>query len=307
MQLGTDRFFETTQRTFTLSGCGICRSLFIDPLPNRKDLAHFYPSEYWWRSSNGLLKLMENAYRRVILRDHLAAIMGATASLSAHRTIRVLDVGCGSGTVLGLLKRRGFDVTGFDSSRDAATIAKTEGDVDVVVGSRIHDAAFTDDAFDLVTLFHVMEHVPDPREILAEVRRVLQPNGRILVQVPNVDSWQSKLCGAQWYGLDVPRHVINYSNKSIRRLILDCGFRIFRTRHFNMRDNAPALASSLLPSLDPISRRARQHRTGRRESSTAAWVKHVAYAALVAGMYPFTVAEALFGAGGTVMVEAGQV
>jgi len=87
--------------------------------------------------------------------------------------VDVLDVGCGSGTLLGLLKHRGFRVTGLDFSAEAAAIAKAENGVDVAVGS-LEEAHFPAESFDVVTLFHVMEHVTNPRQVLAEVSRVLK-------------------------------------------------------------------------------------------------------------------------------------
>ena len=298
-----DRFFEATTRTFSLSACVGCHCLFIDPLPHEKDLATFYPQHYWSNAVPGVLKSCERVYRRLILRDHVASITRAASAVIAEdeRPLRLLDVGCGSGMLLGLLKQRGFEVLGFDSSESAKEIASTQSKVKVVTGEHVSAAGFATGAFDLVTLFHVIEHTPEPRNILAEVRRILQPNGRILVQVPDIESWQARLCGSRWYGLDVPRHVINYSARSIERLVLDCGFRVRRTRHFNLRDNAAAFASSLCPGLDPASRRIRQ------ESSLVAWAKHLAYVGVVIAGYPLILAESLCGAGGTVMLEAEKV
>src|ERR1041384_1873566 len=69
-----------------------------------------------------------------------------------------------------------------------------------------------------------MEHVSDPRSVLAEVSRVLKPDGVVILQVPNIDSWQFKAFGARWYGLDIPRHVIDYSQASMLRLLHECDF-----------------------------------------------------------------------------------
>jgi SAM-dependent methyltransferase len=303
---GRDVLFETTPRTFALSGCGSCRSLFIDPLPSEEELADFYPSRYWWTPSPGPLSRLERIYRRIVLRDHLAFIMRASQNLADHhRPVRLLDVGCGGATLLGALEKKGFEVLGFDRSLEAAALAKADHGVEVVTGARLQDANFPNADFDVVTLFHVMEHVPDPRDVLAEVRRILRAGGRMVLQVPNVESWQSRLFGVRWYGLDVPRHVINYSSRAMHRLLSDSGFRVRRSRHFNLRDNAPALASSLLPSLDPGSRRVRLNRKG--ESGVVEWGKHTLYLATVISVLPFAVAESLAGFGATVMIEAEKV
>jgi SAM-dependent methyltransferase len=298
-----DRFFKTTKLRFNLAACRGCDCLFIDPLPDTKDLAMFYPRHYWSGEAPGFLKSCERTYRRLILRGHMSSINRAASGVVAkdNRPVRLLDVGCGSGLLIGLLKQQGFDVVGFDSSESAVGVAESETGVKVVTGRGVNDAGFAAASFDLVTLFHVIEHTADPRGTLDEVRRILQPRGRLLVQVPNIASWQSRLCGPRWYGLDVPRHVVNYSGRAIRRLLSDCGFQVRRTCHFNLRDNAAALASSVCPGLDPVSRRARS------ESSLVAWTKHLAYVGVVVAGYPLVVAESLCGAGGTVMLEAEKI
>jgi SAM-dependent methyltransferase len=273
-------------------------------MPGSHELPHFYPQNYWWSDSPSPLRKLESVYRRIVLRDHVAFVGRLSPIAGDSRPPRLLDVGCGSATLLTLLRKRGFDVLGFDPSVEAATTAKASG-IDVITGVQLQDGNFADASFNVVSLFHVLEHVPNPRELLVEVRRILCGGGRLVVQVPNIDSWQFRLCGFRWRGLDVPRHVINYSNNAVRRLLLDSGFRVHRSRQFNIRDNAPSLASSLFPALDPIRRRSR--RKDDAESSLVAWGKHALYLAAVAAAFPFAVMESVAGAGATVMIEAEKI
>jgi SAM-dependent methyltransferase len=302
----TDFLLRTTTRMFHLSRCGACRTLFLDPPPSEEEIPAFYPPRYWWTGSPSALKRLETIYRRLALRDHVSFIEQAAGRVPAERSSsRLLDVGCGPGTLIGILKAKGYDVLGLDLSPQAAEIAAQENGVRVVVGT-LDDARFPDASFGIVTLFHVLEHVIDPRAVLREVGRVLRPHGRVVLQVPNIDSWQSRLLGQRWWGLHVPRHIVDYSAVSIRILLESTGFTVQRVRHFNQRDNAPALASSLCPSLDPQVRAMRQHRIGSQESAAGAWIKHALYLALVGAALPFAVAEAAAGAGATVMVEASK-
>jgi SAM-dependent methyltransferase len=298
---GTDLLFESTSRTFTLRSCPSCRTLFLDPMPGNDEIAGFYPEDYWWNASRpGALKLLESVYRRIALRDHVSFITRAAGN---RANPSILDVGCGSATLLGLLKRRGFRVQGVDFSAQAAKIAAAENGVGVAVGS-LESAHFHEGSFDIVTLFHVMEHVTNPRSVLAEVARVLKPDGVVVLQVPNIESWQFKMFGARWYGLDIPRHVIDYSRNSMVRLLKDSGFTPERIRHFNLRDNAPALVSSMFPSLDPVSRSVRQRKHNLREPAIAAWSRHMLYLFLVIAAYPVALLESAFGRGATIMIEA---
>ncbi len=298
---GTDFLFESTSKTFTLDSCASCHCLFVNPMPGGAEIASFYPVQYWWNASNaGLLKKFEAVYRRIALHDHVSFVTGAAGN---RRGLELLDVGCGSGTLIGLLKRRGFRPMGVDFSAEAAAVAEKENGVRVVTGSLI-DAAFPAQSFDVVTLFHVMEHVTNPREVLGEVARILRPGGVAILQVPNIDSWQFRMFGAKWYGLDIPRHLIDYPAGAMLRLLRDTGFRPRRIRHFNLRDNAPALVSSLFPSLDPVSRAVRQRKHQMRESAAAAWARHLVYFALVVCASPFAILESAFRRGATVMIEA---
>ena len=194
---------------------------------------------------------------------------------------------------------------GLDLSPEAAAIAARENGVQVVTET-LAGACFPDASFGVVTMFHVLEHVLDARAILTEVHRVLRSGGRVVLQVPNIDSWQSRLFGAKWRGLDVPRHIVDFSASSLQALLDSCGFVVERVRHFNLRDNAPALASSLCPSLDPQVRAMRQHRIGVSESAVGSWVRHALYLSLVSAATPFAIAEAAAGAGATVMIEASK-
>jgi 2-polyprenyl-3-methyl-5-hydroxy-6-metoxy-1,4-benzoquinol methylase len=298
---GSDLLFESTTKTFTLNACSSCRCLFLNPMPGNEEIAGFYPTQYWWNSAKpGTLKTLEAIYRKLALSGHIAFITRAAGSRGATE---ILDVGCGSGTLLGLLKQRGFRTMGVDFSAEAARVAETENGVRVMVGS-LMQAAFPDRSFDMVTMFHVMEHVANPREVLTEVSRILKPDGVMVLQVPNIDSWQFKAFGAKWYGLDIPRHVIDYSKVSMVRLLHESGFNPCRIKHFNLRDNAPALVSSLFPSLDPVSRAVRQRRHGIREAAPVAWLRHMAYLFCVICAYPLAILESAFGHGATLMIEA---
>ena len=298
---GTDFLFETTSKTFTLHSCSYCRTLFLDPMPDAKEIAGFYPGEYWWKAGRaGILKRLESIYRRIALRDHVAFITRAAGN---RTNPTILDVGCGSATLLGLLEPLGFRVRGVDFSSEAANVAKVENGVDVTVGS-LEEACFPDESFDIVTLFHVMEHVTNPRQVLGEVARVLKPNGVVVLQVPNIESWQFRIFGARWYGLDIPRHVIDYSRNSIFKLLNDSGFIPTRIRHFNLRDNAPAFVSSMFPSLDPVSRGVRHRKHNLKESVPTAWLRHLLYLSFVIAAYPIALLESAFGRGATIMIEA---
>lgn len=300
---GADTLFETTSETFSLRSCGSCRCLFIDPQPTPERIASFYPPSYWWDGSgtNALARL-EAIYRNVVLQDHVSFISRAAARSSPIGPARILDVGCGPATVLALLQARGFLVQGLDPSKEASDIARRRHGVDVCVGT-LDGTVFEGARFDTIILLHTLEHVPDPHHVLSEAGRLLSEKGRLVIQVPNIDSLQFRVFGPRWYGLDVPRHLIDYSRNSLVELLDRHGFTVERMRHFNLRDNAPALASSLFPGLDPVGRAVRRRRKEKAESRVGSWVRHLAYLIAVVASYPPAILEAAMGRGATLMVE----
>jgi hypothetical protein len=146
----------------------------------------------------------------------------------------------------------------------------------------------------------VLEHLHDPRPYLEQAHRLLDRGGRLIVQTPNAASWQARLLGAAWNGLDVPRHLFDFRAADLERLLEGCGFRVLRRKHFSLRDNPAGLASSLLPWLDPMARRIRR----RPEGSTERIAKDAVYFGVTLAAVPFAALEAAFGAGSSVMMEA---
>jgi 2-polyprenyl-3-methyl-5-hydroxy-6-metoxy-1,4-benzoquinol methylase len=277
---------------FLLHRCRDCLSLARFPQPVWSELAGCYPQDYWYRESDrSLLSRLEWRYRRWVLGDHVQFINGFLAPRA-----RVLDVGCSSGTFLYLLRLRGHEVLGLDFSSEAAREAEARYGVPVKLGSLEERGAELKSWLpDAVTLFHVLEHLPDPVAELKRVRALLAPGGQLFLQVPNVESWQAKILGRRWYGLDAPRHAVNYSRRGLAAVMSRAGFRITHHKRFSLRDNSPAWVSSLLPALDPIRRRM----AGSQNRGV-----HLLYSALVMALLPLALLEALCGRGGTLFVRA---
>jgi 2-polyprenyl-3-methyl-5-hydroxy-6-metoxy-1,4-benzoquinol methylase len=297
-----DRFFAAVPGEFLLARCRACRCIFRHPLPPEAELAGYYPESYWWSekssASGRLLKSLERIYRETVTLDHVRFLEKCARGADARRRT-LLDIGCGSGTFLCLAQRRGFDAHGMDVSSHAVRIVREEHGLPARQGG-IGDDVWPGESFDYVTMFHVLEHVVDPRKALRYARGLLRPGGSLVIQVPNVDSLQARLFAARWYGLDVPRHVINYSPEALGLLLEEADFRICRRARFSLRDNPAALASSLIPALDPLGRKARV----RRSRHVAEVLAEAAYLGLVLLCLPLAALEGLLGCSGTIWVEA---
>ncbi len=303
--VGRDRLFGLAPGEYRLYRCRGCRCIFQHPLPPEPALAGFYPEEYWWDgaagnrgAASGMLARAELLYRETVVRDHVRFV--ARCAGAGGSGLRLLDIGCGSGTFLAMAGRRGFQPCGMDVSERAVAAARRQYGLDVRHGG-IGSALWEPASFDLVTMFHVLEHVRDPRGALDYARGLLKPSGRLVVQVPNARSLQARAFGTRWYGLDVPRHLINFSADGLEILLREAGLEIRAVSRFSLRDNPAALASSAAPALDPIGRKGRRRDAGRPAARAAL---ELAYFSLTLLALPLALAESAFGLGATLWVAA---
>ncbi len=292
-----DRLYRTTDKNFLVVECKNCRLIRLEPRPSLQELARYYPDEYWYAPQADAASQLEEAYRRFVLRDHVNFVMRAVQD-SGEKGLLV-DVGCGGGLLLRMLRERGLPVLGLETSLPAATSAWKRNGVAVVCGD-LSKSPIERGTCAAVTMFHVLEHLHDPVSYLRSARDLLVPGGRLVVQVPNASCWQFLMFGEHWNGVDVPRHLVNYRERDLESLLEYCGFQVVRRKHFSLRDNPAGFASSIAPGLDPMARRVRKLR----ESSGTKLLKDFLYFGIVLASLPFTLFEAACGAGSTIMLEA---
>jgi SAM-dependent methyltransferase len=296
----SDRLYHTTTERFSVVRCRACGLLRLDPRPDAEALGRYYPGNYWFAPDESAASKLEERYRRLVLHDHVRFVRRAIGESRARGPL--LDAGCGGGLFLGMMRERGFRVLGLDISREAAAIAWRRQRAPAVCAV-LEAAPFPAGSLAGLTLFHVLEHLADPCAYLRAAHELLAPDGRLIVQVPNAASWQCRLLGRRWNGMDVPRHLWDFRASDIVKLMERCGFEVVRRKYFSLRDNPAGLASSLAPGLDPMARRVRRVPEGR----GARLLKDAVYLALVAAALPFALLEAACGAGATVMIEGRRI
>lgn len=281
---------------FQVVECERCRLLRLYPKPSPEELATYYPSDYWHNDAGGSITAMEEFYRRLVSLDHIRFLEGALRHAGGGLA---MDVGCGGALLLRMLRERGHPVLGADFSLDAASIAWHQNGVPAFCGT-LTQAPLADGSVGMLSMFHVLEHLYQPQEYLAAAHRLLKPEGRLVIQVPNAASWQFLLFGEHWNGIDVPRHLHNFKLSDLIVLLDRCGFEPVRTKHFSLRDNPAGFSISLAPGLDPMARRVRKIA----ETPSQRLFKNAVHLGLMLLALPFSAVEALCRAGSTVMVEA---
>ena len=293
----SDRLYRTTTEKFQVVECKQCRLMQLAPQPTPADLEKYYPKNYWFAPEGSAVGRLEELYRRIVLRDHVRFVERALRE--SQESGPVLDVGCGGGLFLRMLRERGFSGIGADFSLDAARVAWTSNRVPAAIAS-MEQSPFAAGSCAAITMFHVLEHLYSPRSYLQAAHDLLRPDGRLILQVPNAGCWQFLLLGPAWNGVDVPRHLYDFRPADLDLLLDSCGFEVLRRKYFSLRDNPAGLATSLAPSLDPMARRIRRPN----ESPAGRLARDLLYGALVMAALPFTLVEAACRAGSTIMIEA---
>jgi 2-polyprenyl-3-methyl-5-hydroxy-6-metoxy-1,4-benzoquinol methylase len=153
----------------------------------------------------------------------------ARRALPWHGEGRLLDFGCGGGSFLQRMQRLGWQVTGLDISPLAVERIRTQLGLRALVGSLPHPD-LSPASFDVVTMWHSLEHVHDPQTALRATHRLLSPGGRLLVAAPNIAGLPFRWFGSAWYALDMPRHLTHFTPHTLCAMLERTGFRVRQIR-----------------------------------------------------------------------------
>ncbi len=213
---------------FTVVRCSDCGLVYVTPRLVGEALLEVYNEDYW-KSDNPKVRGYADYAREAVLYLKTFEKRMALVQRWLPQPARVLDVGCAAGYFLRVLQRRGHDVHGVELSPAIAKEAVSHlGSERVHVGT-LDDAVAAMDykpqSFDLVTLWDVIEHVPDPQSVLRRVRELVKPGGHLLLETQNVASRWARLLGRRWHHYKHHEHLYHFTPATIRRLLDDCGFR----------------------------------------------------------------------------------
>lgn len=202
---------RVTNQRFGLRRCRSCGLVYTSPRPAVDEMGAFYQDAYYAGDrSAGTARLNEYfGEERVAYARRFKA------------TGRVLDVGCGAGVFLEQMLRAGYDAYGVEPF---GSLGEDNGLRDRIYRGGLGSCSFPAGSFDLVTLWHVLEHVPDPMDTLRQVRRLLKPDGVLLLEVPNFGCLEARWLGPHWFALDVPRHYWHFTPETLRNAGTRAGF-----------------------------------------------------------------------------------
>ena len=223
---------------FLLWRCAACGLVRTEPQLAPRELEAYYAEEYW----GGI----EAADSNWIRRDQRYR----TGFLCRFRGEgSVLDVGCGLGFFLRALDPKRWDRYGIEPMPFPYREAAHSLGADRVLNTELIAAGLPSGKFDVVTFWDSLEHLPNPRAVLQEVRRLLRPGGIILIGLPNFGGYQAHHFGDDWFGLSLPHHLCHYTRETLTRLVDGCGFSVRVMEDRSGPENYHALKHSLLNRL----------------------------------------------------------
>lgn len=210
--------FLFSQKGWTVYKCNSCGLGVLDPMPSQEELAGLYRSAYFvGHYDEGLSPGTEAMQKRLSQESHRIKFFRPF-----KKTGRVLDIGCGRGYFLMACREQGFDVQGFDVSEDgAAYVRETLG---IPVHTGMLETAFGESTFDVITLWHSLEHTSDPAKYLELARSWLKPGGVLVIDVPNYSGTDARMKGDAWEDWDLPYHLLHFTPSALDTLLQRHGF-----------------------------------------------------------------------------------
>jgi 2-polyprenyl-3-methyl-5-hydroxy-6-metoxy-1,4-benzoquinol methylase len=212
-----------SRETFQIVSCNSCGFKFTNPRPEVSDLGKYYKSEDYVSHSNtnkGFINYTYQSVRKYTLLKKLQLIS------KYFRTGKILDIGCGTGEFLNTCKNAKWQTMGIEPDDDARNMAIKNYGLDVRKESDL--TLIEDESFDIISMWHVLEHVPDLNKRVEEIKRLIKPKGIIIIAVPNCNSLDAKIYKENWAAYDVPRHLYHFTPQDIESLFRNHGLRMFR-------------------------------------------------------------------------------
>lgn len=212
--------YTVSQETFNIVSCSACGFKYTSPRPSDDTIGQYYKSEDYVSHTNtkkGFINRLYHTVRSYTLKKKL----GLIESFVSRGTI--LDYGCGTGMFLNTCKEAGWKSFGFEPDSDARTIASKKG-LSVFNTKESLALELGNAKFDVITLWHVLEHVTDLDDTLSFFKNHLSDKGTLIIAVPNYTSFDAQYYKEYWAGYDVPRHIYHFNLDSVSKLLSKFGF-----------------------------------------------------------------------------------
>ncbi len=220
----TSKDFSVSKEEFTIVKCNNCDFHFTNPRPINLDLKKYYISDHYISHNNNSETLFEKTYqliRKIAIKSKFNLIN------SFIKNGKILDIGCGTGDFLNKCKSEGWETKGIEPSDTARKQAIKNHSLSVEENT---DLTKIKREFDIITMWHVLEHVTELNQTVIQLNRLLNKNGKVIIAVPNYKSYDSSFYKKYWAAYDLPIHLYHFSKESISKLFENHGFSLVKTK-----------------------------------------------------------------------------
>ena len=213
-----------SKEDFHICECLNCGLSYTMPRPNKEKIGEYYKSEEYYshqENKKGFIPRLYESVKKVNLKHKYNL---ATQGLNVGK---MLDIGCGVGDFLHTAEEHGWTCTGVEPSEDAKAIAKTKTTANIINSEDMEK--IPDATFDLITMWHVLEHVDDLKWQIEQLHRLTKTKGRIVIAVPNYKSYDAQYYKELWAAYDVPRHLSHFNKNVLTKIFKSKNLELVRT------------------------------------------------------------------------------
>lgn len=215
--------YTVSNQIFAVSECKRCSLRFTQDVPGAESIGSYYQSENYISHSNtskGMINRLYQSVRRRTLKQKRRLVEGITGIKGGL----LLDIGSGTGAFVHEMKSHGWNVTGLEPDEGARKVAAATFNTelkDITTFFQLHE-----ECFDVITLWHVLEHVHDLHNYISQFKRILKKEGILFIAVPNYTSKDAAIYQEHWAAYDVPRHLYHFSPASMKTLMEKHGLQV---------------------------------------------------------------------------------
>jgi len=221
--------YTVSQKIFEIKRCSECGFRFTSPRPEDKDLGGYYKAESYVSHSDtkkGFINTLYHWVRSYTLIKKLQLVMQHTRLKQG----KILDYGAGTGAFLETCKKNKWEAFGIEPDETARKVMQEKFNISSYVSLEEARADNVFSEFDVITAWHVLEHVPDLNETIESLRTILKDKAILILALPNPNSYDAKYYKECWAAYDVPRHLWHFAPDDVTRLFSDNGFKLIQTR-----------------------------------------------------------------------------